>query len=147
MPCCRPTEGGKAGLTDGGGHAPPADGCFIGTFSVWRKKCRTANAAEPPLSLIGYTRVSTEEQSLGPQLNTLRAAALTRVRCVAAPMVTRIDRLSVVEGPCAKGVHLRSLTKPTGRGGKEGGWRSFIYCRATGAFRSGGRDTTWLGCG
>jgi DNA invertase Pin-like site-specific DNA recombinase len=102
------------------------------------------------LPLIGYARVSTEEQNLGPQLDTLRAAgcaevfeefasgasrarpqlaaALTRVRRGDTLVVARIDRLArslshllaVVEGLRAKGAHFRSLADPIDTSGPSG---------------------------
>lgn len=102
------------------------------------------------MALIGYARVSTEDQTLGPQLDSLRAAgcsemfeefasgasrarpqlaaALTRVRRGDTLVVARLDRLArslahllaVVEELRAKGAHFRSLADPIDTSGPSG---------------------------
>ena len=104
----------------------------------------------PPLALIGYARVSTDDQSLSPQRDALRAAgctemfeefasgaqrsrpqlaaALARVRRGDTLLVARIDRLArslahllaVVEGLRARGAHFRSLADPIDTSGPSG---------------------------
>ena len=102
------------------------------------------------MPLIGYARVSTEDQDLAPQLDVLRAAgcaevfeehasgasrarpqlaaALARVRRGDTLVVARIDRLArslshlleVVEGLRARGAHFRSLADPIDTAGPSG---------------------------
>ena len=104
------------------------------------------------MSLIGYARVSTEDQDLAPQLDVLRAAgcaevleehasgasrarpqlaaALARVRRSDTLVVARIDRLArslshlleVVEALRARGAHFRSLADRSTRRGRAGCW-------------------------
>ena len=101
----------------------------------------------PPLALIGYARVSTDDQSLSPQRDALRAAgctemfeefasgaqrsrpqlaaALARVRRGDTLLVARIDRsvahpLAVIEALEAKGSHFRSLHDPVDTSSSQG---------------------------
>jgi hypothetical protein len=102
------------------------------------------------MALIGYARVSTDDQNLGPQLDSLRAAgcgeifeeyasggdqsrpqltaALARVERDDILVVARIDRLArslshllaVVETLRARGAHFKSLADPIDTAGPSG---------------------------
>ncbi|PPQ40802.1 recombinase family protein [Rhodopila globiformis] len=102
------------------------------------------------MALIGYARVSTDDQNLGPQLDALRTAgcgeifeeyasggdrarpqltaALARVRRGDMLVVARIDRLArslshllaVVETLRARGAHFKSLADPIDTAGPSG---------------------------
>jgi DNA invertase Pin-like site-specific DNA recombinase len=102
------------------------------------------------MALIGYARVSTDDQNLGPQLDALRTAgcieifeeyasggdqsrpqltaALARVKRGDILLVARIDRLArslshlltVVETLRARGTHFKSLAHPVDTSGPSG---------------------------
>jgi DNA invertase Pin-like site-specific DNA recombinase len=102
------------------------------------------------MALIGYARVSTDDQTLGPQLDVLKAAgcteifeefasgadrarpelaaALARVKRGDSLVVVRIDRLArslshlleVVEAIRARGAHFRSIADPIDTSGPSG---------------------------